>query len=70
MSTPVAKQTVNGISIDDTFAEAFGMSGTGLIITADTREVGDDLRQDHDRLWHLGDRLRRRMRHRSRSLAC
>ena len=28
--------TVNGITIDDTFAEAFGMSGTGLIITADT----------------------------------
>ena len=35
MSTPVAK-TINGITIDDTFAEAFGMSGTGLIITADT----------------------------------
>lgn len=27
---------VNGIAIDDTFAEAFGMSATGLIITADT----------------------------------
>jgi formylmethanofuran--tetrahydromethanopterin N-formyltransferase len=27
---------VNGIAIDDTFAEAFGMSGTGVIITADT----------------------------------
>jgi len=27
---------VNGISIDDTFAEAFGMAGTGVIITADT----------------------------------
>ncbi|MBU1210375.1 MAG: formylmethanofuran--tetrahydromethanopterin N-formyltransferase [Alphaproteobacteria bacterium] len=26
----------NGIAIDDTFAEAFGMSGTGIIITADT----------------------------------
>ncbi len=35
MTTPVAK-TVNGITIDDTFAEAFGMSGTGLVITADT----------------------------------
>ena len=23
-------KTVNGITIDDTFAEAFGMSGTGL----------------------------------------
>ncbi len=27
---------INGIAIDDTFAEAFGMSGTGVIITADT----------------------------------
>jgi formylmethanofuran--tetrahydromethanopterin N-formyltransferase len=27
---------VNGVEIDDTFAEAFGMSATGLIITADT----------------------------------
>jgi formylmethanofuran--tetrahydromethanopterin N-formyltransferase len=27
---------VNGIVIDDTFAEAFGMAGTGVIITADT----------------------------------
>ena len=29
-------KTINGILIDDTFAEAFGMSGTGIIITADT----------------------------------
>ncbi len=29
-------KTVNGITIDDTFAEAFGMSGTGIIITADS----------------------------------
>ncbi len=34
-SMPVAK-VVNGIRIDDTFAEAFGMSGTALVITADT----------------------------------
>ncbi|WP_046476398.1 formylmethanofuran--tetrahydromethanopterin N-formyltransferase [Candidatus Filomicrobium marinum] len=27
---------INGIAIDDTFAEAFGMSATGIIITADT----------------------------------
>jgi len=27
---------VNGIEIDDTFAEAFGMAGTGVVITADT----------------------------------
>lgn len=26
----------NGITIDDTFAEAFGMAGTGLVITADS----------------------------------
>lgn len=29
-------KTINGVSVDDTFAEAFGMSGTGIIITADT----------------------------------
>ncbi|MEQ1715016.1 MAG: formylmethanofuran--tetrahydromethanopterin N-formyltransferase [Hyphomicrobium sp.] len=29
-------KVVNGVLIDDTFAEAFGMSGAGLIITADT----------------------------------
>ncbi|MDX2290179.1 MAG: formylmethanofuran--tetrahydromethanopterin N-formyltransferase [Hyphomicrobiaceae bacterium] len=34
MSTLAA--TLNGIAIDDTFAEAFGMSGTGLILTADS----------------------------------
>lgn len=27
---------LNGIAIDDTFAEAFGMAGTGVVITADT----------------------------------
>lgn len=27
---------VNGITVDDTFAEAFGMSATGVIITADS----------------------------------
>jgi formylmethanofuran--tetrahydromethanopterin N-formyltransferase len=27
---------VNGIAVDDTFAEAFGMSATGVIITADS----------------------------------
>lgn len=29
---------INGVTIDDTFAEAFGMSGTGLIITADSEK--------------------------------
>ena len=28
--------TVKGVRIDDTFAEAFGMRATALIITADT----------------------------------
>jgi formylmethanofuran--tetrahydromethanopterin N-formyltransferase len=27
---------VNGVDVDDTFAEAFGMSGTGVVLTADT----------------------------------
>lgn len=35
-SQPSKPIVVNGIGIDDTFAEAFGMSATGLIITADT----------------------------------
>lgn len=30
--------TVNGIQVDDTFAEAFGMSASGVIITADTQK--------------------------------
>lgn len=29
-------KTVNGVLVDDTFAEAFGMSATGMILTADT----------------------------------
>lgn len=29
-------KTINGVVIDDTFAEAFGMSALGLVITADT----------------------------------
>ena len=28
--------TVNGVRIDDTFAEAFGMRATAVIITADS----------------------------------
>ena len=31
-----APTIINGIQIDDTFAEAFGMSATGVVITADT----------------------------------
>ncbi len=29
-------RNINGVSIDDTFAEAFGMTGTGIVITADS----------------------------------
>lgn len=29
-------KTINGVVVDDTFAEAFGMSALGLVITADT----------------------------------
>jgi formylmethanofuran--tetrahydromethanopterin N-formyltransferase len=29
-------KTINGVAIDDTFAEAFGMSALGLVITADS----------------------------------
>ena len=32
----MAGKTVNGVFVDDTFAEAFGMSGVGIIITADS----------------------------------
>jgi formylmethanofuran--tetrahydromethanopterin N-formyltransferase len=35
-SQTIPGKTINGIFVDDTFAEAFGMSGTGIIITADT----------------------------------
>jgi formylmethanofuran--tetrahydromethanopterin N-formyltransferase len=34
-SAPIVR---NGVTIDDTFAEAFGMSGTGLILTADSEK--------------------------------
>ena len=34
--TDSQNMNVNGVAIDDTFAEAFGMSGTALLITADS----------------------------------
>ena len=34
--TDRAAITRNGVSIDDTFAEAFGMSASGVVITADS----------------------------------
>lgn len=36
MSEALKGTTINGVFVDDTFAEAFGMSGTGIIITADS----------------------------------
>ena len=57
---------VNGIAIDDTFAEAFGMSGTGVIVTADTPRWARQAAVTMTRLRHLGHRLRRRGRHRPR----
>lgn len=36
MSQELKGKTINGVFVDDTFAEAFGMSGTGIIITADS----------------------------------
>ena len=37
MSAPGSNaKIINGVTVDDTFAEAFGMSGTGMVITADT----------------------------------
>lgn len=33
---PEVAATINGVIVDDTFAEAFGMSATALVITADT----------------------------------
>lgn len=35
---PAIATAINGVSIDDTFAEAFGMSATSLIITADSQK--------------------------------
>jgi len=36
LSAVTKPREINGVLIDDTFAEAFGMSGTALVITADT----------------------------------
>ena len=32
------KLEVNGVAVDDTFAEAFGMRATAIVITAPTRK--------------------------------
>ena len=61
--------TANGVAIDDTFAEAFDMRATALVITAPTSALGGAGRDDHDGLRDLGYRLRLRGRHRPRAVA-
>ena len=51
--------TANGVAIDDTFAEAFGMRATAIVITAD-HALGDAGSHDDDRDRHLGHRMRLR----------
>ena len=57
---------INGVEIEDTFAEAFGMTATRLLITADSRGMGRDRGGQPHRLRHLRHRLRLRGRHRAR----
>ena len=61
--------TVNGVAIDDTFAEAFDMRATAIVITAPTRALGGAGGRDDDGLRHLGDRVRLRGRPRARHVA-
>lgn len=53
---------LNGIPVEDTFAEAFDMAATAVVVTADTDHWGEGRRDDHDRLRDLRHRLRRRGR--------
>ena len=52
--------TRNGVRIDDTFAEAFDMRGTALLITAGASRWARQAASDDDGLRHLGHRLRLR----------
>ena len=56
---------INGVEIEDTFAEAFGMTATRLLITADYAGMGGDRGRQPHRLRHLRHRLRLRGRHRA-----
>jgi hypothetical protein len=47
---------IDGVTIEDTFAEAFGMRATRLIVTAADRTLGTQCGAFCDRLRHLGDR--------------
>ncbi len=50
----------NGIAIDDTFAEAFDMRATAIVITAPTERWAAQAADDDDGFRHFGDRLRLR----------
>ena len=51
--------------VEDTFAEAFPMTATRVIVTAEYAQMGSDRRTDDDRLCHERDLLRRRGRNRA-----
>ena len=57
-------KTVNGVAIDDTFAEAFGMSGTRHHHHGRYAEMGTHRGNRRDGLRHVSHRLRRGMRYR------
>ena len=60
----------NGVTIDDNLAEAFPMSGTGILITAPAeRQMGAAGGADDDRFCNVGHGLRLRRPNRSRSAA-
>ena len=58
---------INDTLIDDTFAEAFPMKATRLVITAHTSTWARHAAQFADRLRDVRDRLRLRGGHRTRS---
>ena len=60
---------LNGVLIEDTFAEAFPMRATRVLITADEPRLGHDRGRSDDRFRDLGDRLRLRGRDRARAEA-
>ena len=56
---------VNGVEIEDTFAEAFPMRAARAIVTAETAGWARTAADAGDRLRDVGDRLRRRGGHRA-----
>ena len=60
---------VNGVSIDDTFAEAFGMRATAIVITGAEPQMGAAGGDLDDRLRDIGHRLRLRGGDRCRTAA-